>query len=261
MALQALPVSGGDVAVSGGEPGRRFGELLVEETLITPEQLREALRIQASICTYVPLGQILTMQGWLKRAQVTATLRRHRKRARLGELLVRAGKITLQQLQAALDRQRQLRQPLGQALIALGHLTEDTMREALCTQLHINFFDLDRVRIDPALATLVPQKYAMKRGVVPIFRAAGMLCVAMDNPTDVAVIEDLQQLVGLRVGVVTSTTTKIQRAIGRLYSAGARDIVDPRMPDNILLGLVRDQEVADLAVKTLGVRLLPLSWQ
>jgi hypothetical protein len=261
VAQQAWPFNGAPVSVPGDESGRRFGELLVEESLITRAQLTEALRIQSTLRTYVPLGQILIMQGWLKRAQLTAVLGRHRKRARLGELLVRAGQITPEQLQTALGRQAQRRLPLGQALMALGYVTEETMREALCAQLHINFFDLDRIRLDPALGALVNQRYASRRGLVPIFRAAPMLAVAMDNPTDVAAAEELQQLLGQRIGIVTSTTAKIQRAIARLYAAAPGGVVDPLAPNNVLIGLVRDPEVADLAVKTLGVRLLPPGWQ
>jgi hypothetical protein len=261
VALHALPINGGTNAVRGGEPGRKFGELLIEELLVTREQLDEALRIQGTLRTYVPIGQILTMHGWLKRADLTAVLRRHRKRARLGEVLVRAGRITPEQLQTALTRHPPLRQPLGQALVALGYITEEAMREALCTQLHVNFFDLDRIRIDPALAKLVTQKYATKRRMVPIFRAPSMLGVAVDDPTDIAVVEDLQQLLGMRVGIVTSTTAKIQRAILRLYSARPAELVDPSAPTSVLIGLVRDKEIVDLAVKALGIRALPPNWQ
>lgn len=261
MSVQEPRIDGGASAAQGSEPGRKFGELLIEERLITREQLAQALRIQGTLRTYIPLGQILMMQRWLRRTDLTALLERHRKRARLGELLVRAGRLTPEQLQRALAQQAQLRQPLGQALIALGHVTEETMRDALCAQLHINFFDLDRVRLDPALARLVTQKYAARQGIVPIFRAAPMLAVAADDPTDLSVVEDLQRLLGMRVGVVTSTTAKIRRATTRLYASGPREVVDPLAPSSVLIGLVRDQELADLAARTLGVRILPPAWQ
>jgi hypothetical protein len=261
VALPARPVDDGQATIERGGAAGRFGELLVEESLITREQLAEGLRIQSTLRTYVPIGQVLMLHGWLKRADLTALLRRSRKRALLGELLVRAGRITHEQLQAALGHQKQVRQPLGRALMSLGYVTEEAMREALCTQLHVNFFDLDPIRIDPALARLVTQKYASRRGVVPLFRTAPMLGVAVDDPTDVSVVEDLQQLLRIRVGVVTSTTAKIQRAITRLYSVGPRDVVDPLAANNILVGFVRDREVAELAARALGVRLLPLNWQ
>jgi hypothetical protein len=262
--VRTPPANGAAVAIAGhGETGHgsRFGEVLIEEKLITPEQLQEALHIQSTLDTYIPVGQILMMRGWLTRSQLTTMLKRHRKRARLGELLVKAKRITAEQLETALARQKQPRQPLGRTLMALGHVTEETMREALCSQLHINFFDLDRINLDPALATVVTEKYAMRRKVVPLFRADRMLVVAVDDPTDVAVVEDLQQLVRLRVEIVTSTTEKIQRALKRLYVEGSRANVDPCIHHNVMIGAVHDQEVVDLAARILKVRILPPYWQ
>ena len=264
MLVQKASVVGcGAIIVGNGESGHgsRFGELLIEEKLITPEHLREALRVQGTLETYIPVGQILMMHGWLTRTQLTTMLRRHRKRARLGELLVKAKRITPEQLETALARQKQRREPLGRTLMALGYLTEETMREALCSQLHINFFDLDRVNLDPALATLVTEKYAMRRRVVPLFRTERMLVVALDDPSDVAVVEDLQQLVRLRVEIVTSTTEKIQRALKRLYVEGSRANLDPGVHHNVMIGAVHDQEVVDLAAKILKVKILPPYWQ
>ena len=219
MLVQTAPAVGGGTIGGNGDTGHgsRFGEVLIAEKLITPEQLQEALRVQSTLETYIPVGQILMMRGWLTRSQLTTMLKRHRKRARLGELLIKAKRITPEQLDSALARQKQLKQPLGRTLMALGYVTEETMREALCSQLHINFFDLDRVNLDLSLKRLVTEKYAMRRRVVPLFRSDRMLVVAVDDPTDVGVIEDLQQLVGLRVEIVTSTTEKIQRALKRLY--------------------------------------------
>ena len=263
MSAQPQPAVGGGTTIGDGETGHgnRFGELLIEEKLITPEQLQEALRVQSTLESYIPIGQLLMMRGWLTRTQLTTMLRRHRKRARLGELLVKARRITPEQLETALARQKELRQPLGRTLMALGFVTEETMREALCSQLHINFFDLDRINVDPALATLVTAKYAMRRRVVPLFRSEQMLVVAVDDPTDMALVEELQQLVRLRVEIVTSTTEKIQRALDRLYAKGASANVDPCIHHNIMIGAVHDQEVVDLAAKHLKVKILPPYWQ
>lgn len=261
--LQKPPASA-DVSIQpSGDPGheRRFGDLLVEEGLIRPEQLLEALRIQGGMSSYVPFGQILLNQKWLTRLQLTKVLKRHRKSARLGELLVRAGRITAEQLQTALAGQAQTRKPLGSTLVALGYITEETMRDALCAQMHVNFFDLDRLEIDPALARLINEKYALRRLVVPLFRAPQALVVAVDDPTDVTLIEELQQLLQLRVEIVTSTTAKIQRAIARLYATGIRSPTDPYAQQNVMVGAVRDQQVAQLAAKIIGARILPPGWQ
>jgi hypothetical protein len=263
VALGTTPARSSAATAASVEPGHgnRLGELLVEEKLITREQLDEALRVQSTLRAYIPLGQVLLMRGCLTRGQLTSLMRRHRKRARLGELLVSAKRITPEQLEIALARQQHTRQPLGHTLISLGFVTEETMREALCTQLHINFFDLDRIPLDPVLAKLVTEKYATKRRVVPLFRSGSLMVVAVDDPTDMALVEDLGQLLRLRIEIVTSTTAKILRAITRLYGDAPRVITDPCLHQNIMVGLVHDQEIADLAAKVLKVRILPPYWQ
>ena len=92
---------------------------------------------------------------------------------------MRSGQITTDQLQTALDQQARTRQPLGNTLMALGFVSEETMRGALCAQMHVNFFDLDLIKLDPSLARLVNEKYASRRRVVPLFRAGSMLVVGV----------------------------------------------------------------------------------
>src|SRR5262245_17451461 len=194
VSLRTLPAPGGAVSVltASPVPERKFGELLIEEGAITREQLEDALRVQSTLRHYLPLGQVLLNRGRISRSLLTTLLRRHRKSARLGELLVRSGQITTDQLQTALDQQTRTRQPLGHTLMALGFVSEEAMRGALCAQVHVNFFDLDLIKLDPSLARLVNEKYASRRRVVPLFRAGSMLVVGVDDPTDTAVVADLQ---------------------------------------------------------------------
>ena len=239
----------------------RLGELLVDGKVITATQLEEALRIQAISRAYLPLGHVLVMKKMVTRKQLTALLNRYKKRSQLGELLLRAGHLTEEQLQAALAHQRRTGIRLGEALIWLNYVTEETLRDTLCAQLHINFFDLDSIVIDPSLRTLINEKYAAKHLVVPLFRAGKTLVVAMDDPTRVALIEDLQITLRLQVEVVTTTTVKLKRALTRLYGQGSPldpDIFDHR---NIMVGVIRDSEIAELAAKILRVRILPPGWQ
>jgi hypothetical protein len=88
-----------------------------------------------------------------------------------------------------------------------------------------------------------------------------MLVAAVDDPTDITIVEDLQQLVRLRVEIVTSTAEKLQRALTRLYKGESQSNVDPCQHPNIMIGAVHDQEVADLAARVLKVKILPPYWQ
>jgi len=252
------------VAPPSGEvspSARRFGEILVEERIITEAQLEAALRLQAVSQTYVPIGQVLLANKLITRKQLNALLHRHKRRSRLGEILLKAQRITTEQLNEALALQRRTPMPIGQALIKLRYVNEATMRDALCTQLHINFFDLDPIVIDRALARLISERFAVRHLLVPLFRAGDTLVVAMDDPSQAEFIERLQFDVRLHVEVVTTLTQKLKAAMARLYGSAAPADVDVFGRRNIVIGSIRDHVVAELAEKTLrGVSVVAHAW-
>ncbi len=114
-----------------------LGEMLVRVGLITDAQLADAMREQHLRSSYVPLSQILIERNVVSRRQLDQLLENAEKRPRLGDLLVRNGSITQDQLSHALERQRALHVPLGQVLVRLGYTTEKAMRDALALQLNM----------------------------------------------------------------------------------------------------------------------------
>jgi Type II secretion system (T2SS), protein E, N-terminal domain len=233
---------------------RRFGELLVEDAVITQEQLDAALRLQTVARVYVPIGQVLLMNKLITRKKLNALLNRHGKRSRLGAILVKAGRITVAQLEEALAHRA--RMPLGRALITLGYLDEIAMRDALCTQLHVNFFDLDKIAVDQTLAAIISQRFAARHLVLPLFRVGDILVVAVDDPSQAAVIEELERHLGMQVEIVTTTTAKLMAAIKRLYGPPLPPM-DLFARRNILMGPVRDFVVAELASRALNCVSVP----
>ena len=237
---------------------RRFGELLVAENIITQSQLDVALRRQTVTRAYVPLGQMLLAKKLITRKQLNTLLQRYGKRSRLGAILVRAGHVTASQLQEALAHQRRTRMPLGQALIALGYLDEMTMRDALCTQLHVNFFDVDKIVIDQRLTRLISERFAARHLIVPLFCAGDVLVLDVDDPSQSAVIEGLEGHLRLQIEIVTTTTEKLMAAMKRLYGPPVTPAVEPIARRNILVGPIRDFLVAELAARALpGVSVVP----
>jgi hypothetical protein len=251
------------VAASEESPsGRRFGEVLVEEKIITPEQLETALRLQAASRIYVPLGQVLLANRVITRKQLNAQLHRHKKRSRLGDILVKAGRITEEQLHAALAHQRRTPMPIGQALIRLGYVNDMLMRDALCTQLHVNFFDLDPIWIDQRLTRFISERFATRHLIVPLLQIRDILVVAMDDPSRAEFVERLQESLNLHIEIVTTTPQKLEAAMARLYGPLVPPDVNVFGQRNILVGPIRDHLVAELAVKGLqGVSVVAGAWQ
>jgi type II secretory ATPase GspE/PulE/Tfp pilus assembly ATPase PilB-like protein len=143
------------------------------------------------------------------------------KRFRLGEVLLRSGTITAEQLSHALAQQQNEPLPLGQLLVKLGYVSDDTVRQALGRQANVSFVDLDRMELDRALARVVNSNYARRHALVPVAQVKQTLTICMDDPTNRSVVEDLQRSTGLTVTVVTSSHDAIGRAQARLYDESA----------------------------------------
>jgi type IV pilus assembly protein PilB len=195
----------------------RLGELLIQEGLISQEQLDAALHTQRSLPSYIPLGQVLIDQDLITRKQLTAILVRYRKRLLLGQILVKAKVITDERLKGALSYQRKTGLRLGDALVQLGLVTETQFRQAICQQLNIPFLELEQFTPDPELWRLIDGAYAFKHRVVPIARAKDSLTVAMDDPTDVAVVKHLEDRTGLTISVVTCWRATFDRVLKKAY--------------------------------------------
>jgi type IV pilus assembly protein PilB len=158
-------------------------------------------------------------------------LPRRGSRLRLGEVLLRSGAVSADQLAQALEQQQQSQRPLGEILVGLGFVTDDTMRQALGRQSNVSFIDLDRLAIDKALSRVINSSYARRNALVPVAQVKQTLTICMDDPTNRSVIDDLAGSTGLSVTVVTASHDAIRRAQSRLYdegtqSAGKVDTVD-----------------------------------
>jgi hypothetical protein len=145
--------NGEAVAASPAVPSRRgvpspsrtrlLGDLLVQERLVTEAQLAAALHAQETSPDGTPIGQLLVEQGALSPADLEAVLKRYHKKYRLGDILVETNAISETQLQLAVDHHRRTGLRLGDALLQLAFVNEDTLKHALCTQLDVAFVDLE----------------------------------------------------------------------------------------------------------------------
>jgi len=212
----ALPPESGRAATPESETPE-LGQRLVEEGLINQSELDEALRIQNELGAYKPIGQILLDRSLLTQKQLNFILERYAKRPRLGDLMVAAGVISQANLDAALKQLQETRLPIGETLIQLGFITEPVMRQALCTQLNIPFIDLDKIEVDRSLGKLLNRNYARKYSVLPIGKIGTTVTMAMDDPTDVRTVREIESFSGFSLNIVTSTRSAFWRAYGRLF--------------------------------------------
>ncbi len=135
----------------------------------------------------------------------------------LGELLLREKLLTSDQLKSALDLQKKNGIPLTTALVNLKYVTEEEMAKALSRQLGYPYIDLNQFEVYPEVINLIPVEIAKKHMVMPIHRIRSFLTLAMVDPTDLDIIEDIRFRTGLSIQPVIASETGIMNAISRYY--------------------------------------------
>jgi len=196
---------------------RKIGEILLDEELISKDQLQEAFRIHKGRDIYKPIGQIFVDQKFITKKQLNFLLDRHLKRPKLGNILVRSGILSEHELDIALEHQQKSDLRLGEILVKLDFITEELMRKTLCAQLNIPYIKLETTSLDRSLVRIINKSYAKKHNIVPIARVGDTVTLAMDDPTSFWLVEELEATSGLNINAVTSTRASIQDAFYRLY--------------------------------------------
>jgi type IV pilus assembly protein PilB len=143
---------------------------------------------------------------------------------RIGDQLVHEQLITREQLQRALDDARANGSRIGFSLVKLGFLEESDLVRALARQHRVPAVDLERVRLDPRILKLIPSEFAVKHQVLPLRRVGRTLTVAMSNPTDLGVIDDLKFLTRLDIEPVIAGDFTLKRIVEREYDSGDEKI-------------------------------------
>ncbi len=141
---------------------------------------------------------------------------------RLGEMLLEAGVIDETQLQAALGHQRKWGGKLGQALQDLRLATEPQVVSALSRKFGYGTVDVAALARTPQLESalkLVPRELAMRQTLLPIASDANSITVAMADPSNIAVVDELSFRTGRRIKIVLAGDREIAGAVRKFYFA------------------------------------------
>ncbi len=139
------------------------------------------------------------------------------KRQLLGQILIKRGLITKEQLKDALDVQKKEGGVLGELLVKLGFVTERDVVVALIVQCGFPYIAVNKYEIDLKVIELIPYKIAKQYHLVPLDRVGDVLSVVMANPLDTSVIEQIERMSECKVATFIATKTEIDDAIDRWY--------------------------------------------
>jgi len=133
----------------------------------------------------------------------------------LGQFLVDKGLIRPEQLDRALDEQRRSNHQklLGEILVELRMCTEDQITEALAVAYGVPYARINPRVADPKVISVLPREFLEKHQILPLFLVEGVLTVAVAEPANVFLLEEVGRLSGYSVQVVAATGRDIKSTL------------------------------------------------
>jgi type IV pilus assembly protein PilB len=163
-------------------------------------------------------------------------------RQRLGDLLVDRGYLTPENLASALEQQKNqpagLNQLLGEILVETSQCTEDQIVECLAAEYGVPHAKLEPRLSDPQIIDVLQRDYIDDNLVLPLFLIRGVLTVAVPEPSNLFLIDEVQQLTQLDVQIVAATTKDIRRVLATLPNSKVFVIDD----------IIEDSEIHDVTL-------------
>lgn len=141
----------------------------------------------------------------------------------LGEILMRQGLITEQQVAEAVEVQKKEKERIGEIFVKLNMVREEDMIAALGTQLGIAYYTADNSNLfkpptGKDLEKLVPLEFAKKNYVLPLSRHGHSLMCAVNDPLDLLLLDNLKKITGCEINIILAPKNVIQNAVMDFYT-------------------------------------------
>ena len=153
-----------------------------------------------------------------------------RQRKKLGEVLCEKSYLDESGLKFALAEQKIEHRKLGQILLDLGYISQAQLNEALAHQAGIEKIDLNNLSISSDIISLVPAELVSKYNIMPLSQKNGRLEVAMTDPFQPQVIEDLRLVTGCSVRRYYADPKEMENAILKFYGSNVARMMDDLVP-------------------------------
>ena len=179
-----------------------------------------------------------------------------KQRKQLGQILKEMETVTEKDIQQALSIQQQKGDAIGRILVQMGKATEEEILLALGAQMGMDVVSLDELELKPDVLDKVPASMAKVFKIIPIKFEKDILTVAMANPLNLSVLDDLRFMLNCDVKGAVSDEPTVDRALEKYY-AESEDLMDsvlkelgnvelPGLKDKVL-SLDNIQQMADQA--------------
>ncbi|MDQ2085845.1 ATPase, T2SS/T4P/T4SS family [Herbivorax sp. ANBcel31] len=156
---------------------------------------------------------------------------------KIGNLLVKAGVITQDQLDTALSIQDKSGGLIGKIMVKQGYINAKSLYEFLQKQMGVEFVDLENIEIEESVINLVTRNIAKMHKLIPIEKSNDSLKVAMSDPMNIFSIDDLRLTTGYNIVPCLADEEQIMSQLDKFYGKVSKEKEDKQK---------RDKEAVDL---------------
>src|SRR5579862_2766756 len=174
------------------------------------------------------------------------------KRKMLGQTLAAKGLIPQAAIDAIIEQQKAsgTRKLLGEMLVEQGLISEEQLCETLAECYGVPYAKVSPKICDPRVMDLLPRDFLEKHTVLPMFLVNGLLTIAICEPSNLFLIEEIQQHTGHAVQVVAATSRDITATLqSHLPNANIfviDDIIDEVRPEDFALVETQLEDIGNL---------------
>ncbi|NMG28740.1 ATPase, T2SS/T4P/T4SS family [Aromatoleum evansii] len=184
------------------------------------DDLRVTVSLALEQFDLVQKNRALTAENAKKSKEISALSRMAvSNRSQLGTMLHKKGLITSTQWQELTRLQGIHKEPLIKLLLERSWVAEKALRKILREDLLVEEVSLGEFRVDPAIAELIPRSFCRKQWVVPLKLEGRRLMLAVADPMDAGLIDDIRFTAGLDLKVVMADSEAIQSKITEVYGS------------------------------------------
>ena len=170
----------------------------------------------------------------------------------LGQLLLAQGVVTDEQIEKALTEQKEKghRKLLGELLVEMNYCTENQIASALAEAYGVPYAQVSPKICDAEALEILPREFLEEHIVLPLFKVYDVLTVAVSEPTNVFLVDEIERISGCKVQIVCATTKDI-KATMQAYLPAANvfvidDIIDDEGLEDFTLIENIDEDISNL---------------
>lgn len=225
----------------------------------------EDLRLTVSLALqqYVLIQENRQLKEVAKHQQATITRYAglfDESRGMLADILIKEGAVSKELVASARD-QREPAEFLGDTFVRLGLVSENALVRVLQKKLGIDFIDLRETEINPSVAGIIPMDICQRHRIVPVRMESGQLTLAMADPSDLMLCDNIARVTGLKVVPYIAISSEISASLARAAGlkgseAGLEDAFDVEPMDEIDI-VIEDEEKEASVEELIGSSKVP----